>query len=231
MGVLMRLLLVTLFFLSQLSHAGVLVIGGTDAVASDYEFVVELKLKSIACTGTVIGSHVVMTAAHCLPSAVFSGPIWINNIQFKGRGKRSALYPMQEHDIAVVVTDQPMNRRPAVVGTRLNERDQVELLGYGCSDFGGKGAHGILRRGVGEVVRLDPFVAMVRGAALCFGDSGAPAILTHGHFPTVVGVGSHGNTRDVSYLVRTDIAETGQFLEKIATEFEVDICGLNVPCD
>jgi hypothetical protein len=205
------------------------VIGGTEVSGPDWDFVVRLGIRGAGCTGAVVGKNAILTAAHCIAPTV-SGLIQINDEDVEVDGKRSPLYPMEDHDVALLVTASPLPYRPAILGDRINMSDPVFILGFGCMDAGGSDNPGTLRRGAASVTELKRFDAVLKGAALCFGDSGGPAVLQGGPHPVVVGTGSKGNLLDTSYIARMDTNETSQFLQRMIADYGAEICGFNVDC-
>jgi hypothetical protein len=94
-------------------------------------------------------------------------------------------------------------------------------------------ASDILRVGQSTIVSFSSFdmVSMqASGAALCFGDSGGPALMNSAGDYLVLGINSKGNIKDTNYNLRLDLPESQEFLKTVATEKSVEICGINKTC-
>lgn len=210
------------------------VIGGIVVEAAGYPEVVLVRSGDSSCTGVIVGPRVIATAAHCVTTG--------RSVEFEIAGKkhyaemtRSELYPEIDHDLALgLVKEEIEGVRPASIGKKLQATARVAMLGFGCTTPGGGGGNdGILRLGMTVVTQLDKYDAITRhpaGAALCFGDSGAPLYAGDARSHTLLGVGSKGNINDTSYFVRVDTAASQVAFWKFIMNHEVTICGINGDC-
>lgn len=200
------------------------IVGGKAVAATDGDPAVAATVwikyhDSTACTGTLIGRRVVLTAGHC------SNPLAPLKVAFPGAPgveidvleqwrhpgyadgrptlKSNGRYRVHlSNDLAVFLldTDAPEAARPANLPTAplaAGRRLTVETLGYGVTDSK-KLDPGTLRRvkleGVVETEQPDKIIFdQTVGRGLCSGDSGGPSFLVEGDAITVVGISSHGD--------------------------------------
>ena len=90
-----------------------------------------------------------------------------------------------------------------------------------------------LRMGTSKIVSFSSFDMVSKeasGAALCFGDSGGPALAEVGGTYLLLGINSKGNIKDTNYNLRLDLPESQSFLKETATDKGVEICGINKTC-
>lgn len=227
-------LLSTLFMVSGLAEGASRLINGKPVEPGTWREVVRISSSGSGCTATVVGPRVIVTAAHCASNGA-TATFKIGEIEYKAKITRSPLYTSKDHDIAVGITDTDIaGIEPASIGGKAVTGLGITLLGYGCINPGGGGGNdGILRIGDTVITGFSGFDMVSRkagGAALCFGDSGGPAMLIESGKHLLVGVNSKGNIVDTNYNSRSDVPESQTFLKDVATQSGVQICGINKDC-
>ncbi|NDG26903.1 MAG: hypothetical protein EB120_06995, partial [Proteobacteria bacterium] len=161
---------------------------------SDYPGVVQVLSPSGAlCTGTIVSTRAVLTAAHCtLSSGRYSirGSVNASTTVKYNYGPGIADDP---NDIAILVF--PSNTFPAAyvidIASSVAAGEVARLVGYGCNDLDTRMGAGVKRTGTNVVADVNDYVEFytpvsssgVRGilgpqnrAASCYGDSGGPAL-------------------------------------------------------
>lgn len=211
-------------------------INGEQLNKAEWPFTVRIQTGGAGCSATVIGPKVVITAAHCGANGATS-TFKVGSKTYKGKVLRSALYPNQDHDIAVILVDGTIAKEDVKVFAKVSNKipaigDKFYLAGYGCIRPGGGGGNdGILRGGLATVTGFSGYdiVSGKRGeAALCFGDSGGPMYVEKStEAPEIIGVNSKGNIRDTNYNTNLASQASKQFFAKLIEQHSVEICGIN----
>jgi hypothetical protein len=229
------LLLSTMLFAEGVSPT---LIGGTPAPAGEWPASVYASMGGARCTATVIGPRVLAIAAHCVSnggSASFKAggnsytAVCTHSSDY--RGNSTADYTLCEIDREVTGIKY---ESLLVDEEKLKVGMTVKLTGYGCIQPGGGGGNdGIYRIGNAKITRLpsgnnNDVVTNASPAALCFGDSGGPAVLIEDDGSRwVFGVNSRGNIASVSYLSAWYTTQGKRFLNAWVAREGHSICGMH----
>lgn len=225
--------------LTQLLQIQPMIIRGTAVPKDAWQQVVYLKTVlphggTGECSAFVVGPRTLLTVAHCGSDGLAAS--------FSHRGKtysgvvyQSPSFAALEHDLAVVVTTQPITDVEPV--TVLGEGiigDELTILGYGCTSLSAA-TSGHLNLGKSVLFgREEVFLVskMSGGAATCPGDSGGPALMEFGGKLRAVGVNSKGDLESINFHVDLQHAESQKFLRSVVQDHGVSICGVDgLDCD
>ncbi len=168
----------------------------------------ETTLGRSGCTATLIGTHTLLTAAHCVAKVNGSLTATFPKTGDVVYGKRAEMHgsydPSQDteanspFDVAVVELERDVALEPARIATVAPvEGQNVTLVGYGITsraadDFG------TLHSGSNTIENVAAYTYEIKGASdsdanVCGGDSGGPDFSTGGGIDYIVGVHSRAN--------------------------------------
>lgn len=217
-------------------------IGGHIDSKKEYSEVVYVSNYYSACSATLVGPKVMLTAAHCAGDGTYlriTDPAGVKGVQgqcFHAPTNRGVVF-----DFAVCLLDRSIKASFAEIADQGPEvDDDVVLTGYGCtaSDRSG-GNNGTLKMGMAKVVATPTvknpvFVTLGHPgngdeSALCSGDSGGPAF-AQGTPHKLIGVNSKGDLHKYSVLAAVYLSHSQDFLKDFAAKHHVEICGINKDC-
>ena len=169
------------------------------------------------CTGELVAPKVVLTAAHCVVSAVsstvFVGTSYAARKEAANGAKHIAhpsfAIPVKDpavgaNDIGAIVLATPLTTKPlalnreALEGIKGIKGETVTLVGFGVTARTAPSTAGIKRSGDAILSEVRKNEIYVTGgpdlASACGGDSGGPALLRTKSGYSVIGVESRGDT-------------------------------------
>ena len=192
--------------------------GGATTAPGAWPSVVAISLGNFLCTGTLVSSNVVLTAAHCLDSQPDLDSIVVrlgDDIRGPGGAVKAIAYgsdpdfcadcddDIHDYGYIVLAASQPQAAPFPRVITRQEDWDElmyvdapITLVGYGLDDAGGTG---VKRQVEVPITHFSAsgleFRAGGMGLDSCQGDSGGPAFARLGTGEYVLaGVTSRGYT-------------------------------------
>ncbi|WP_181179405.1 trypsin-like serine protease [Methylibium rhizosphaerae] len=212
------------------------VIGGAPADPAVWPATLVFRdANGAGCTATVIGSRVVLTAAHCmrngeaaivdLPPAQRIGLVCDHHPDYPAN---------YSADFALCIASAPLDIGAdyEVIASDVSLHKSgrtVVLLGYGCITQGGTDKNfGQLFQGAATVTHAEANEYVVSsGAAVCFGDSGGAVYSPDGVRRRVIAVNSRGDISQFSWLSLT----TGSLFRRWALKWRhaegARLCGIH----
>jgi hypothetical protein len=235
------------------TEANVQIIGGRPATRSEWPATLLFDSNAGKCTSTIIGSHVVVTAAHCIGERDTSKVLWDNKLtdlrchvhsDYRGSACDTAFTPPKmvgcTADVAICISAKPLSTEPGkfervrIAAAPIATHDNINLLGFGCTKANGKLSE-TLQVGIAKVewpaqpgASRDPEMTMKEfiktvGAAVCSGDSGGASYSHDGAKPEMIAVASRGNLSTDSYLVDLRNPQIEDFLRQAQSFTDFDL--------
>lgn len=168
------------------------------------------------CTATLVGSHTVLTAAHCVVNEKNAPYTLRQQLSWSPDGSTGKMVPVVQavyhsafhrdaisgglkNDVAVLrlgqeVTDIPLMQ---ITKTPPQQGESVTLVGFGYTSDNATDSGGVKRRAQNSIGKVMPLQIVFYGATgqqgnICFGDSGGPALANRNGQEELVGVHSWG---------------------------------------
>lgn len=214
---------------------GPLIIGGTPADPKDWPATRYFLSQGKACTSTVIGPRILLTAAHCVKNNGV-GSFKIGGQKYAVRCLHHTKYKQNyKMDVALCLTNGQINlpngaryERITFNSNEPSQKSKIKLLGFGCRQIGGGGPSGKLYIGNTKFKYKDgAYIITEGGAAVCYGDSGGASYIQAGNQRAIFGVNSRGDIISRSLLSHTGNSEIKKFFQGFANANTAKICGLN----
>lgn len=198
------------------------------------------------CTGTVVSTKAVLTAAHCTKTAGRYSVI--GNFGTKTTYDVVSYGPGvvdDPNDIAILMfADNTFDSSIVVkIGDSVSAGDTLRLVGFGCNDLNTRKGAGVKRTGTNVVADIEEYVEFItpagsssRGilgasnrAGSCFGDSGGPALKQVGNELKVVAVthagGQSGSNIISQYVNVGSRNDNRNFIASANTQYNLGIAG------
>jgi secreted trypsin-like serine protease len=193
-------------------NLGTRIVNGTECSENNSP-VVELQLllpdgREGTCTGNMISSQDVLTAAHCF----FDRPIrvTVNVAGLREEASRVISHPnvtidestgFVENDVAIVKLAVPFNlpSLPILVSRAPVSGEEIQIFGYGVTEdqTSSNNTTGVLRSGEMKISKVNSSFVEAdfngQGSNTCSGDSGGPALLKVNTQIAIIGLLSTGD--------------------------------------
>ncbi len=194
---------------------------------------------ALECSGTVIGPHAVLTAAHCvtgtLPEIALGDTLATAVRQAVIAAFVHPAFDAQtlDHDIAVLVVDPPLAIAPMPYATALfaDAGASIRIVGYGWT-VAGDTSPAVRRTGTSQIDSIDGLRIVSHGAPeqACEGDSGGPALLDAGGGEQIVGVASSGDTTCTQLAKHTRVDTHADFIADVVARSAAGAAGAGDRC-
>lgn len=232
---------VTFFNVAELSYDQASVpslVGSQPADPKEWPATFYAMSTTGACTSTLVGATVLLTAAHCVPKD--------SEITISKSGKKYKATCTHESDFPSInitadwalcllttgeitgIAYERINSDPS----KLRIFQQIMLTGFGYAANGGN--DGVFRTGETNIVALPAgtinYIVTKGPAVVSYGDSGGAAyIVSAGNTKDrlQVSVNSQGTHQDESLLASTSTDKALSFFRRWADDHTVRICGLH----
>jgi hypothetical protein len=223
------------------STPGTVLMGAHPVDPQKYRTLFYADLPSQRCTASLVGPRVLLLAAHCVDAGV-EVHLRLGSRSLTGRCSQHSEYagppPNDFADWALCALDSdvglPFYESIGDLPGGLRLGSSLQLMGFGCTDpSSDKRGAGQLRAGDAKVIVLPAedarnYELTVEGdAALCYGDSGGPAMVSAGGRRFVAGVNSAAGRPRQSHLASTSVSSFKTFAREWATSRGVQICGIH----
>jgi Trypsin len=246
------------------NEANIQIIGGKPATREDWPSTLLFDGNVGRCTSTIVGTYAVLTAGHCVDNNSPAKLLWDNrrtdllchvHPDYRGQACENEFVPQKlvgcTADVAICIAAKPISTGPGkfervrTSPPAISAKDQINLLGYGCTQANGKISQ-VLQIGSAAVERpaqpgasqnpsdtMNEFIK-TSGAAVCSGDSGGASYSPDKSKPEMLAIASRGNLSRDSYLVDLRTSQIQKFLQE-AKQFRdfglppgsIKICGID----
>ncbi len=226
------------------------IVNGTAAPADDAVVALTVSGQHF-CTGTLVRSNIVVTAAHCLPPnlevpaqaiEVYFGPTVFDGGELVGV-EAALAHPAWNidaiaDDIGVIALESPVSVTPIPMRTQPMTGlagAEMRLVGYGITSEGGFD-NGTRRQGTGTIDDVDASTIVLAAApsATCNGDSGGAAFIAVDGVEQLAGVHSRSDCASFYLDERVD-RHIDDFIMPFIAEHSGIGCGddgtCNAECD